>query len=391
LDYSSYQEAAQSLAYAGYEGQDAVGILENVGKAITAAGGDSVQLGQATGGIMKAINNGGIAMMDSLGMISESGVPILSGLAEHFGVGIDEVKKMASSGKIDIEDVMTVMQNATGDTFQKMLVAGDAASQTFGNQWRMAKDNVQVALGEVLLPLIEKITPAIGPAADAVTQFIEKIPAMLDGVKDAVQWVQDNIVWLGTFAASITVAGIASWVATGGLTALGGAIKGVFLAIGTGIKSIPVIGWVIAGIGLLVTALVWFFTKTETGQEIWAKVWGAIKVAAAAVWDWIKTVLWPGIVAAWDAISAAAVWMYENAIKPAWEGIKTAALAVWDWISGTLWPGMVAAWEAISGAAVWLYENGIKPAWDGIKGAIDAVWQWITQSLAPGISGVWDA
>ena len=106
LEYTAYQEAAQALAYAGVEGDSAVMSLENVGKAIVAAGGDSSKLGQATGGIMKAINNGGIAMMDSLGQISESGVPILSGLAEHFGVGIDEVKKMASEGKINITDVM---------------------------------------------------------------------------------------------------------------------------------------------------------------------------------------------------------------------------------------------------------------------------------------------
>src|SRR5690606_1323255 len=258
-------------------------------------------------------------------------------------------------------------------------------------QWKLAKVNIHVALGVVLLLFFVKITPAIASAAQAVVGFVVQLPALLNRVMDSVQWEKQYIAWFGTFAASIAIAGTASWIASGGLLALGGAIKGVFLAIGAGIKSIPVIGWVIAAIGLLVTALVWFFTQTELGQEIWAKVWGAIKVAAAAVWDWIKTVLWPGIVAAWEAISAAAVWMYENAIKPAWEGIKTAALAVWDWISGTLWPGMVAAWEAISGAAVWLYENGIKPAWDGIKGAIDAVWQWITQSLAPGISGVWDA
>ena len=74
-------------------------------------------------------------------------------------MGIDEVKKMASEGKINITDVMSVMEDATGDTFQKMLTAGDAASETFSSQWAMAKDNIQVALGQVLLPLIEEITP----------------------------------------------------------------------------------------------------------------------------------------------------------------------------------------------------------------------------------------
>ncbi|WP_193104707.1 tape measure protein [Brachybacterium sp. FME24] len=370
LDYSGYQSAAESLAYAGVEGESAIGVLENVGKVITAAGGDTQQLEQATGGVMKAVNNGGIAMMDSLGMISESGVPILSGLAEHFGVGIDEVKRMASQGEVNITDVMSVMENATGDTFQKMLVAGDAASETFSSQWKIAKDNVQVALGETLLPLIEKITPLIGPLGDALVDAVEKLPGFVDGLKDGIGWVKDNAVWLTTLATGLTVAGVAAWVASGGLTAAGLAIKGVFLAISTGIKSVPVIGWIIAGITLLVAALVWFFTQTEVGQKIWEQVWSAIKTAAGAVWDWISGTLWPGILTAWDAIAAGAVWLYENAIKPAWDGIKAAIDVVWGWIRDTLWPGLQAAWEAIGNAAKWLYESVIKPVWNGIKLAI---------------------
>ncbi|MGP5098401.1 tape measure protein [Brachybacterium alimentarium] len=400
LDYTAYQEAAAALAYAGVEGDQAVGSLENVGKAIVAAGGDSSKLGQATGGIMKAVNNGGIAMMDSLSMISESGVPILSGLAEHFGVGIDEVKKMASEGKINITDVMSVMESATGDTFQKMLAAGDAASETFSSQWAMAKDNIQVALGQVLLPLIEEITPKIKPMADAVVGFVEGIPGALEKIESGLAWVKDNWPWLSVIAAGLTALGTAALVsaapgiwaafvaavaASPALTALGGAAKKAWLAL-TG----PV-GLVIIAITAVVSALVWFFTQTELGQKLWAKIWPAIKDAAAAVWDWIKNVLWPGILIVWDAIAAGAVWMYENAIKPAWDGIKAAALAVWDWISTTLWPGIVAAWEAISGGATSMYEGGIKPAWNAIKGAIDVVWGWIRDSLLPGITGVWDA
>src|SRR5699024_775129 len=121
LEYTAYQEAASALAYAGVEGDSAVASLGNVGKEIVSAGGDSSKLSQATGGIMKAINNGGIAMMDSLGQIPESGVSILSGLAEQIGVCIDEVKKMASEGKVNITEVMSVMEIATAYTFEKIL------------------------------------------------------------------------------------------------------------------------------------------------------------------------------------------------------------------------------------------------------------------------------
>ena len=65
----------------------AVGSLENVGKAIVAAGGDSSKLGQATGGIMKAVNNGGIAMMDSLSIDLGVGCPDSVGSCRAFRCG----------------------------------------------------------------------------------------------------------------------------------------------------------------------------------------------------------------------------------------------------------------------------------------------------------------
>src|SRR5690625_5982827 len=43
-------------------------------------------------------------------------------------------------------------------------------------------------------------------------------------------------------------------------------------------------------ISAVVGALIWFFTQTETGQKIIETVWGAIKTAIGAVWDWLKGV-----------------------------------------------------------------------------------------------------
>lgn len=47
IDYSAYGKAAQSLAYAGVEGNDAVKILDQVGWAIVGAGGGATELDRA--------------------------------------------------------------------------------------------------------------------------------------------------------------------------------------------------------------------------------------------------------------------------------------------------------------------------------------------------------
>src|SRR5699024_1163027 len=157
LDYEAYLKAAESLAYAGVEGKDATGVLESAGRAVVAAGGDSTKLDQAMGGVMKAVNDGCSVVMRSLAVRSDSGVLLLSGLSEKFGKPIDQIKKMASEGKINITDVMDVMQNGTGETFQKMMKAGDEASQSFGNQWKIAKDNVVNAVGDAMIPMLDKL------------------------------------------------------------------------------------------------------------------------------------------------------------------------------------------------------------------------------------------
>lgn len=133
------------------------------------------------------------------------------------------------------------------------------------------------------------------------------------------------------------------------------------------------IGLIITGVTLLAAGLVYFFTKTETGQKLWTQIWGWIKDSAAAVVDWFTGTALPYLQAAWDGIAAGALWLYENAILPAWAGIKTAIQVVGDWITGTLWPALQTAWEAIGTAALWLYESVIQPVWTGIKIAIAIV------------------
>src|SRR5699024_1467598 len=58
IEYSAYGKAAESLAYAGVEGNKASTILDKVGMAIVGAGGGSEELQRAMDGILKGVNNG---------------------------------------------------------------------------------------------------------------------------------------------------------------------------------------------------------------------------------------------------------------------------------------------------------------------------------------------
>ena len=177
IEYSAYGKAAESLAYAGVEGNKASTILDKVGMAIVGAGGGSEELQRAMDGILKGVNNGGIVMNDTLGMISESGFPIINALQEKFGVTGDVIKKMAAEGEISIDDVLEVMEKGTGDLAQAQAKAGKEVSKTFGNQWKIAKDRVVTAIGSGMRPALASLAPLIGKAGSAVAGFVEDFSA----------------------------------------------------------------------------------------------------------------------------------------------------------------------------------------------------------------------
>jgi tape measure domain-containing protein len=393
IDYVNYAKAGESLAYAGVEGKQATKILDGVGKSIVVAGGGSEKLDQAMGGVLKAVNNGGIAMMDSISMISESGYPIMDGLSEKFGVTSDVIKKMASQGKISIEDVLDVMENSTGKLAQANNKAYGSVVQGFGDSWKSAKDIVSNAVADVILPLLNKIAPAVRPAAEALARGISDVPAIFQTIADAggkvwnvlKDWSPLIFSIVGAFAAYNAVLGISnalSWARylieqrslilgatrialTNGMAAAQAALNAVMSA--------NPIGLIVAGLVLLVGGLVMAYKKLGWFRDFVDAVWAGIKVAAQAVGDWFMNTLWPGIKAAVDGIGSVFTWLYQNAIKPAWDGIKAAIDVVVGWFNTSVAPGVQATTSGIGSVFTWLYQNIIKPVFDGI-GVVIGLW-----------------
>lgn len=74
------------------------------------------------------------------------------------------------------------------------------------------------------------------------------------------------------------------------------------------------LGLIVIAIIALVAAVVIAYKKSETFRKIVQAAWRGIKIAALAVWNWMKGTLWPGIQAVWDGIVAGA--------KLVWKGIQ---------------------------------------------------------------------
>ena len=156
-------------------------------------------------------------------------------------------------------------------------------------------------------------------------------------------------------------------------------------------------------IAAVVAGLIYFFTQTEKGKQIWSSfvefltnLWNGIKDFFSGLWEGIKTTIetvWNGIKEFFSGLwlgiktTVETVW---NGIKEffstLWEGIKTTVETVWNGIKeffSTLWEGIKTTVET-----VW---NGIKEffstLWEGIKTTVETVWN----SVKEFFSTTWDS
>ena len=148
---------------------------------------------------------------------------------------------------------------------------------------------------------------------------------------------------------------------------------------------------VVAAIAAVVTALVLFFTKTKTGQQLWSNfvnflktVWNGLKETASTVWNAITQAFQKPV-----AI-----------IKTAWSGIKDFFSQLWQGITSTaqgVWNDFTTGMAPIIGIIkrLWSTLTGFfSTLWQGIVSTAQGVWNGFTQGMAPiidAIKNLWNA
>lgn len=307
----------------------------------------------------------------------------------------DPIKGMSALGRSGVtftKDQQTMIKGMveSGDVLgaQKMMLkevesqvgGAAAASSTAGEKMAVTWGNFKETVGTAFLPiwdkLLKKMQPVVSSLGEKVGPAVESLGRIFAGIKD-------NIIPLTMVVGSLTTLwiahSVAAWAASAGVTTLGGAFTALFVAISTGIRSIPVIGWIIAGIGLLVAALTWFFTKTKIGQQIWSTAWTAIKTAVAAVILWFQTYVIPVWNTVMNAIGTAASWLWNTLLKPVFTGLvlfwQTIIAPALRWL-GALFKAIFAA---IGAAVAWAWNTLLRP----VFAALVAFWKNV---LAPTIN-----
>lgn len=298
-------------------------------------------------------------------------------------------------------------------TFENIgVVAGNVASIVvdFVGDLLGIKDGEQ---GVNLLGIaFEGITGFIREASESLSKFtswLKDSPLALDALKSAVVGITSA--WAGYKAVLTVIKGIetirnatlaitnglmlAQFVRTGALTtaeaANAAATMGASGAFGifNAVLSANPIGLIVTAVAALTAGLVWFFTQTETGQQIWSsfvdwikEAWQGIADFFVGIWSGISegaSTLWDGVVTTWNAYieSLKAMW---NAVATffsgLWVSIREAASVAWTAITTAVMTivqpfidGFMNVWNNIS--------DGLTQIWEGIKMIFQGTWEFI--------------
>lgn len=308
------------------------------------------------------------------------------------------------SGKFEFDDMMDSI-GASEDTI--LGVASETAD--WAESWQLVKQQAML----MVEPLAEALFNQLAPAIETGAEWLEKILGFIGDNQTAFTALGVVVGGMAIGFGAYTIA-MKAWTVATRLAAIAQLLlDGTFKASG--------IGLIVTLVAGLVAGIVYLATQTQFFQKTWEIVWGAIKAAFSAVWNFIKTnwstilMVLTGpigiavglIVKNWDKISAAfqAVWDFVKNItgifvdwvvskwnefisfftempgrisavaSTMWDAVKTAVTVAKDWVVGK-WDEMIGFVTGLPGKI----SSAAAGMWDGIKNAFKSAINWIIRA-----------
>ncbi|MED1850353.1 tape measure protein [Brevibacillus borstelensis] len=409
FEFAGLQKSAKTLLGMGFAGQQVIPIMQILGDAVAATGGNTEQL-EGIALALGQIQAKGKLSAEEVNQLAERGIPVWQMLSQEMGKTPAELMKLAEQGKLLSGQVLpllfTGLEKRFGGSMQKM-------SDTFEYTVANIKESGARQLANITSPLFEAIKEDLrgiqsfldsDRAAEWGARFSQGIMAVYTGAKATAEtiwsissFISENWSVIGpivygvagafvahkiavygstiaiklfgkesTFAAVKTqIMGTAALVASGQV----GILRGSVLLLNAAFRANP-IGFVITLLGMLVTAGIYVVQNWETvkqkGKELWnvtvdAAEWGVNKYI-----DYANFMI-RGYKYAWDVIKFGAVSM--------WNGIVTAA----EWGARNMLEPLNAALEAVGGKRIDVdfgaakFSEAAAPTWDNSYNPIPQV------------------
>lgn len=176
--------AAMALSSGIKPGKDLQRTLKLVGDAASFANRD---FGEISPMFMKVAESGKLTGL-VLTQMGQNGIPIMDGLRKVTGKTAEEVRKMASDGKIDFETFQKAMEESIG-----------GAALSAGDTFQGATKNMGAALGRLGQSLLDAPFKAAPGVFKKITDGIDRVNTVTKGVLEVLQTGSFGELWKEAF------------------------------------------------------------------------------------------------------------------------------------------------------------------------------------------------
>lgn len=237
-------------------------------ESLTESANETAKVGQVTGSLADALNWAGIS-------------------EDEFNAKLEACTTEQQRQDLIMNTLNGTYKNASAQYKEtnKDILAANRAQERLTNAF--------AELGRVGEPIMTAIKNGV---AKMVTAAVPKLESMIQKIKDARKWMQDNKDTVDKWKAAIVGATVSigsfllilKWGAI--MTAASNAIKGVRAAImlfNAALRANP-IGLVISLLAGLVAAFVYLWNNNKGFRQFWLDMWAKIKSACGSAVSWIK-------------------------------------------------------------------------------------------------------
>ena len=341
------------------------------------------------------------AMPAQLKQIAQAFFQNGSAIDEYLKKAEEYAKKnpMSSTGK-ELVDQLTAVKNGTGDmttalgtamrtgivsmddfmnTLTKMNKEGVNGFQSFEQQARNSTGGIQTAIENSKTAVVRGIAKIIeafgsGSLAETVSGLGSGFEKALDSVAGLIKFVKDNsavftviAVGVGVFTGAVVAYNTAVWLASAAskawtvATQTATAVQWLFNA---ALNANPLALLAVA-LAAVVAGLVWFFTQTETGKNIWNGFVEFLSSTITSIGQWFQG-LWDGIV---NTFGGVAGW-FGGIFQGAWNAI-TGVFGRLGGFFGGVWNSITGMFGQLGGFVGNAIGGAVRGAVNGALGMVE--------------------
>jgi len=170
FDFGQSAKGAQQLLAMGVSAQELIPIMQGVGNATAAAGGDTEVFLRAIRSVGQ-IKTKGVLQGDELLQLSEAGIPAVKILQEELGLTTDQVRNIGKAG-ITSEEAIEALTKGFNKRFGGAM---EAQNRTLGGSFSNLTDSVNRALAAIGKPLLDPTVAVVRGVTSLIDGF-NKIP-----------------------------------------------------------------------------------------------------------------------------------------------------------------------------------------------------------------------